>query len=401
VIIPVILAGGFGKRLQPLSTNNRPKQFIKLIDNYSTFQHSVRNALAINQQQIIILANVQCAQLIAEQLVEIKVTNAQIIFEASSLNTAMAISIAGIFIAKININACMLVLPADHLISDVGVLQQKLLSFTNIKDKLILFGIKPLWPEINYGYIQATASLLEQKELFKIDKFIEKPDLQHIKSLTPECTYWNSGIFLFPIIFLLQEIQNLDATMLTMANNMLLQGVVVCDNVYLADSFKDINTGSIDCLLLENNANLFMAKLNITWRDLGTWSSLLDFFYQQYLANTMMMEVVDKSWGEYVVIKKGEGFLVKIITLKPYQQTSLQYHKHRSEYFMVLKGEARIFLEDQVGDFAPGQCAYIDTNALHQISNPHANELQIIEMQIGDILQEDDIVRIEQELMLN
>jgi mannose-1-phosphate guanylyltransferase len=391
-----------GRRLWPLSTNKRPKQFIKLIDDRSSFQHCVLNALAINRQMIVVLANIEFEQLIKEQLAEIKVEGAHIIFEVNNLNTAVAISIAGVFIAKININACMLILPSDHLIGDVKILQQKLLSLKNITDKLILFGIKPLWAETNYGYIQAANLTLEQEELLKIDKFIEKPDLQRIKSFTSNDTYWNSGIFLFPIIFFLQQMQNTNATILAMANNMLLKSKVVCDNVYLADSLNNSHATSIDSLLLENNPHLLMAKLNVVWRDIGTWKSLLDFFYQYYLQNiNKITEVVDKSWGQYVVIKRGEGFLVKIITLNSQQQTSLQYHRHRGEYLMILAGNAQIALEDEMHDLAPGQCVYIETNALHQISNPCANKLQIIEMQIGDILQEHDIVRIENELILS
>lgn len=398
MIVAIILAGGFGSRLYPLSTKTKPKQFLKILNKYSTFQSAVLNAAMITNK-IVISCNLSLEIIAREQLAEINIDNFSFIFEEETLNTARAIIISALYANDFNQDASILIFPADHIIEDFYALKEKIAQLIKIKDKLVLFGIKPLWKETSYGYI--LTAKYQDHELQKIEKFIEKPDNNEINQLllNNHSVYWNSGIFFFPVSFFLQEIIKCNKDFFVKTKKYYDYAKIIDDNLYIATkNYNDKSSNlSIDYLFLEKSSSLFVLKLDIIWCDIGSWDRLLDFFYKNYINQELdKTEHIRKSWGNYVVVARGPGFLVKIINLFPGEKTSLQYHNHRSEHHMIIKGRAKIIIEDRIKYLHQNQLFHIKMKAQHQIINDDERyPLQIIEMQVGDLISEDDIVRLE------
>ncbi len=393
MIIPIILAGGFGKRLYPLSTESKPKQFLKILGNYSTFQSAVLNAMMINEK-IIISCNISMESIARKQLAEINADDFSFIFEDISCNTAMSIIISALCAVKTNKDTSILIFPADHIVEDIYILKEKIRELSAVKDKLVLFGVKPLWRESSYGYIQIKKN--SSQDLQSVEKFIEKPDVIQIEKLLSENLplYWNSGIFFFPVSFFLQEVKKYSQDLLYSAAGYYDAAKLAGVDIYLELDDKTPSNISIDYLLLEKSSSLFVCNLDIVWRDIGSWGRLLDFFYSNYINN--IIENIQKPWGDYSVINKGDRYLVKILNILPGAKTSLQYHHHRSEYSMIVEGMAKIIIDDKVLYLKKGQLFNVDIGSKHQIINVDENiTLQIVEMQMGDILSEDDIVRLE------
>jgi mannose-1-phosphate guanylyltransferase/mannose-6-phosphate isomerase len=346
MIIPVILAGGFGKRLHPLSTEKNPKQFLKILGNYSTFQSAVLRAMMM-AERIIISCNSSLEMIARRQLGEINADNFSFIFEDIACNTAMSIIISALCIIETNQDASILIFPADHIIEDIFILKEKITELAEVKDRLILFGIRPLWQESSYGYIQIKTN--STNNLQEVEKFIEKPNTKQIQQLLSDNLplYWNSGIFFFPISFFLQEVKKHNEDILSVAINHYHNAKFADNDIYLKLNDGPISSNiSIDYLLLEKSSSLLVSELDITWRDIGSWGRLLDFFYRNY--NNQSCDIspnIEKLWGNYFIITKGDRFLVKIMNILPGKKTSLQYHRHRSECSMVTEGKAKIIID--------------------------------------------------------
>ncbi|MBV1883624.1 MAG: mannose-1-phosphate guanylyltransferase/mannose-6-phosphate isomerase [Pseudomonadales bacterium] len=473
MIIPVILAGGSGTRLWPVSRKSYPKQFINLVDDQlSLFQQTVlRVKDTLTDQPPIILCNEEHRFLVSEQLRAINIENASVILEPVGRNTAPAIGVAAHYaMVHRDKDAQILVLPSDHAIADEGgfVKRVQLASEVSSKGYLVTFGIKVVKPETGYGYIKQGARCDDQKSVADIDaahcieKFVEKPDLSTAQRYMDSGEYyWNSGMFLFGASAYLSELLE-HAADIHVGVNLAFEGIEKdLDFIRLPEQvFADIRSESIDYAVMENTRNAAVMSLDVGWNDLGVWSSLTEITSADENNNIISGDVLtsethnsliraesrlvatvgiddvivietadavlvaDKSrsqeikaivnklnsderpeaeihqkvyrpWGWYETICLSERFQVKRIQVKPGLSLSLQKHHHRAEHWVVVRGTATITRGETVQTYTEDQSTYIPLGEVHRLANPGVIPLEIIEVQTGSYLGEDDIVRFE------
>jgi len=479
MIIPVILAGGSGTRLWPVSRKSYPKQFINLVDDQlSLFQQTVLRVKGqLTDQAPIVLCNDEHRFLVSEQLREIGVDDAAVILEPVGRNTAPAIAIAALYAVKnIDKDAQILVLPSDHAIANVsGFVEAAQFAGKVAKNGyLVTFGIKVVKPETGYGYIKKgdqrrgndNGSDNENDAIidsaFKIDQFVEKPDRPTAQQYMDSGEYyWNSGMFLFGASEYLNELKT-HADDIYQGAKSAFEGVEKdLDFIRLPKTlFGDIRSESIDYAVMEKTQNASVISLDVGWNDLGVWSSLTEITTADQNNNIISGDVLaedttnsliraesrlvatvgvdnlivvetadavliaDKSksqeikaivnrlnaegrseaeshqkvyrpWGWYETICLSERFQVKRIQVKPGLSLSLQMHHHRAEHWVVVKGTATITRGEEEFTYSEDQSTYIPLGTVHRLANPGVIPLEIIEVQTGSYLGEDDIVRFE------
>ncbi len=451
----IILAGGSGSRLWPLSRELYPKQLLNLNSDKSLLQ-STFERLSNCTTQIVSITNTKHASNVRMQLSELT-DNPLVLSEPVAKNTAPAIVLATKFIMqKSNSDPVIIVVPSDHLIED----KEKFLSTVKKGEKLaeqgyiVTFGIEPNYPETGYGYINTCDKL---DEGLRVKEFVEKPNLETAKKYLQAGTYfWNSGIFMFKASTLFKEtIKHAPE----IAN--------VSEEFDFAEkseipfiNFDKMPSISIDYAIMEKSDKIALVKLESDWNDLGSWQSIYDvskkdengnvfvghvldensknsFVYSSSklvatigLEDTVIVETEDailackkdqtqnvkhiyetlkkqndnthlvhktvyRPWGFYTVIAQGEGFMTKIIHVNPGQKLSVQSHNFRSEHWVVLSGTAKVILEDKDFILSPGHSVDIPLKAIHSLQNPYKEDLKIIEVQKGNPLIEEDIVRYE------
>lgn len=434
----IILAGGSGSRLWPLSRELYPKQLLHLYSDKSLLQSTFeRLTNFIPAQEIICVTNKGNYQQIKMQLDDIA-KDAVIISEDCSKNTAPAISFALNHIENItNNDEIILVVPSDLLINDNKNFIQSIkngIEFAQ-QGKIVTFGVKPTYPETGFGYILS--------ENNSVSKFIEKPDEKTASKLIENPNYyWNSGIFMFKISTIKNEMKK------------------YCPEILNIENFENLPYISIDYALIERTENLAMVELTSDWKDLGAWNSVYDaspkdnnnnvfvghvldidsknsFVYsssklvatvgledmvvvetedailackknkaqevkqvyetlrKQHDGTQKIHKTVQRPWGFYTIIAQGKGFITKIIHVNPGQKLSVQSHNYRSEHWVVLTGTAKVVLEGKDNILSPGHSIDIAVKEIHSLQNPFDEHLEIIEVQKGDILEEDDIIRYE------
>ena len=434
----VILAGGSGSRLWPLSRELYPKQLLHLYSDKSLVQSTFeRLTNFIPAQEIICVTNKSSYQQIKMQLDEIS-TEAVIISEECSKNTAPAISFALDYIEKqTDDDEIILVVPSDLLINDNKSFEQSIkrgIEFAK-SGKIVTFGVKPTYAETGFGYILS--------ENNNVSKFIEKPDEKTASELIKNPNYyWNSGIFMFKLSTIKNEMKK------------------YCPEILDTDNFEQLPYISIDYALIEQTKNLAMVELTSDWKDLGAWNFVYDvspkdknnnvfvghvldiesknsFVYsssklvatvgledmvvvetedailackknkaqevkqvyetlrKQHDGTQKIHKTVHRPWGFYTIIAQGKGFITKIIHVNPGQKLSVQSHNYRSEHWVVLTGTAKVVLEGKDNILSPGHSIDIAVKEIHSLQNPFDEHLEIIEVQKGDILEEDDIIRYE------
>jgi len=465
-IIPVILSGGSGTRLWPLSRSQHPKQYIKLTTENTMLQDTILRLKALdNLGDPIIVCSQQHRFLVAEQLNQINVINPIILLEPNGRNTAPAITAAAIHAQNINKNDhnMLLILPADHIIKDVDVFHKviNLAVMRARQDKLITFGIVPTNPNINYGYIKSETDPMDGK-FSKVEEFREKPDKNTAESFIKKGGYlWNSGIFMFEAKFFLKEISQHASEIVKNIRLSLENSKVDLDFVRLEEkSFNASPSQSIDYALMEKSHNVEVIPLNAGWNDLGSWQSLYDdstkddngnvlngdvviedtsnsyVYAQNHLLVTIgikdivvvdtpnatliatkeklhkinkIMEQLNKDnriersfhrkvfrpWGWYDSIESGEHFQVKKLHVKSGAKLSLQLHYKRAEHWVIVKGTATVTKDDKKLTLSKGESTYIAANTKHSLENLQNEPLEVIEIQSGVYLGEDDIVRFE------
>lgn len=296
MILPVILSGGFGTRLWPLSNKNRPKQFLNLLDKNSLFQDTILRIREMkNSLNPLVICNEDHRFLIAAQLQKLDTLCSGIILEPTGRNTAPAITIAALYALENNQDPILLVLPSDHLITNKSAFIEAIntaLPYAN-KGKLITFGVTPNKPETGYGYIQADKSI-DQKEIYNVKKFVEKPNLQLAESYLRNGNYfWNSGIFMFRASSLLHEINKHAKDILLDCTESFKKRVACPDFIRLNEEiFTNCRSESIDYAVMEKTSNALVVPMDAGWSDLGTWSALYDASKKDELRNVKIGKVI-------------------------------------------------------------------------------------------------------------
>ena len=469
-MIPVILSGGSGTRLWPLSRSNYPKQFLPITDEKTLFQLTLERVSNLNQSLInfqnpIIVTNENHRFIVAEQLRQQKVT-AKILLEPVAKNTAPAIAAAAELALSYGEDPVLLILAADHVIQqqeafnkaiEVGLIAAE-------AGNLVTFGIVPNVPETGYGYIKANIIIdkaLDNK-IYTVEKFVEKPNLETAQKYIAEGSYlWNSGMFMFKASVYLQELEKYNPAIVKSAKDSIANSKNDLDFVRLdKSSFEQSPEDSIDYAVMEKTDKAVVVPLDANWSDVGAWKSVWEVSSKdengnvlrgdtiaQGTTNTLVhaehrlvsvlgledvvvietsdavlvanknkvqdikkiVEQLKKSkrtevdshrkmyrpWGSYDSIDSGSRYQVKCIVVNPGQKLSLQMHHHRAEHWIVVNGTAKVRKGDETILLTENQSIYIPLGETHALENPGKVPLELIEVQSGSYLGEDDIVRFE------
>lgn len=453
----IILAGGSGSRLWPLSRDMYPKQLLSLDNENSLLQQTfLRLRKFSSAENIATVTNIKHFQDIKLQLNSID-SNNLVIAEPLGKNTAPAIACTlEYFMQKNNNNDddIVLIVPSDHLINNTEAFVETVRKGEKLAQAgyIVTFGIKPTYPETGYGYIKTAQSL---EVGFKVEKFVEKPNLATAqKYLESGNFYWNAGIFMAKISTLLDEFAKYEPEIFATLKKLDFSNSTKIDySIYEA-----MPSISIDYAIMEKSDKIALIELESDWNDLGSWQSLYEikpkdengnvltgkvvindvknsFIYSQKelvavsgLEDVVIVETEDaimacrmsdsqsvkklyeklkesnttklhktvfRPWGYYTCMNEGDGYLTKTICVLPHQKLSVQSHNHRSEHWVVLEGQALVLLDDKKYDVYAGDSIDIPLKAKHSLQNPYEKELKIIEVQKGDYISEDDIIRYE------
>jgi mannose-1-phosphate guanylyltransferase/mannose-6-phosphate isomerase len=454
----VLLSGGSGTRLWPLSREAYPKQFLPLAGEDSMLQATWRRVATIAPSAPpIVIANEEHRFLAAEQLRLVGVPDPAIVLEPVGRNTAPAIAAAALQALGAGDDPLLLVLPSDHVVRDAESFRAAVQAASPAAEQgaLVTFGIVPNAPETGFGYIQSSPG----KGVRKVLRFVEKPDAAAAQRYLDEGGYyWNSGMFLFRASRYLDELRKFRPDILEATTRAFEAAKRDGDFVRLdKDAFAACPSDSIDYAVMEKTDAAMVLPVDIGWNDVGSWSALWDvseqdgdgnahhgdvisvdsrdsYAYARRLValvgvdNLVVVETDDavlvarkdrvqqvkdvvarlkseqrsqaalhrevhRPWGSYDSIDMAEGFQVKRIKVKPGAQLSLQSHKRRAEHWIVVRGTARVTRDNDVFELFANQSTYIPIGAKHRLENPGTEMLELIEVQSGDYLGEDDIVR--------
>lgn len=389
-IHPVILSGGAGTRLYPLSRPEMPKQFLALAGDRTLIQQTAQRAARYGAPSII--GNHGHRDLIARQLTQAGIDPRAVILEPMKRNTAPAAAVASLLVAQADPAGLVFLLPSDHAIMDEAAFHKtvEIAAPAASQGFIVTFGIAPDRPETGYGYIQKGSQVVPG--VLSVARFAEKPSLDKAKSYLASGLYcWNSGMFLFRADAMLEELQRhaprvLAAARAAIATSKHDGAFVLLDDAAFSAS-PDI---SIDHAVMEKTGRAAVVPCDIGWSDIGSWSALWRF--SQTRAD-LAAAAVTRPWGRFTSIATGEGFQVKEIVVNPQSRISLQRHSHRREHWTVVTGTARVTRDEEVFDLALNESAEIPLGAKHRLENPGREPLHIIEVQFGDYLGEDDIER--------
>jgi mannose-1-phosphate guanylyltransferase/mannose-6-phosphate isomerase len=449
----LILAGGKGTRLWPLSRELMPKQFIRFFNGNSLFQMTVRRALLLSSpDEIYVVANREYKFRVLDDLSDIgvKVPEDNILLEPRGRNTLPAIYWGVKTVNERKGKSKILVLPSDHYIDPNENYVRAVREGEGIADEYIVtFGVKPTRPHTGYGYIKPGEKL---KSGFRVDEFREKPDEERAKIYLSQGYLWNSGMFLLDTDLFMEEVRRMIPSVAEAFSSSDLEGAY--------ESVPDI---SIDKGLMERTDKAAVIPLDVSWSDLGGFNSLYEILGKDEMENAFRVNsngsyiqlrssgnlviterltaivgvsnlvIVDtgdallvadrkedqgvrevyeelirrgderalihrtvyRPWGSYTVLENGDRYRVKRITLLPGRRLSLQRHYNRSEHWVVVRGTAKIIIDGEERVLRPGESTFIPMGSVHRLENPGKIDLEVIEVQIGDYLGEDDIERLE------
>lgn len=464
MIIPVILSGGTGSRLWPLSRELYPKQFLPLLNDQTLFQNTVTRVQTIADAVApMVICNEEHRFMVAEQLHTLAIMPKAVILEPVGRNTAPAVTIAALH-AKTMEDAddpILLVLPADHVIKDVAAFQSTVAKAINSAQdgKLITFGVTPENPETGYGYIRAGQPLADGVG-YLVERFEEKPDAVTAQHYVESGNYyWNSGMFMFRASCFLEEMQHFAPAIIASCQQAKSAEQADLDFLRLDKAtFAKCPSDSIDYAVMEKTSNAVVVPLDVGWDDVGAWSALWKVGNRDEHGNiaegdtltlntqnsyvrsenrlvvtlgvndTVVVETADavlvaardrvqdvknvvnqlkathreeahhhrkvyRPWGNYDSTDNANRFQVKRITVNPGGRLSAQMHHHRAEHWIVVSGTARVTRGDEVFLLTENQSTYIPLGIKHRLENPGIIPLELIEVQSGSYLGEDDIVR--------
>jgi mannose-1-phosphate guanylyltransferase/mannose-6-phosphate isomerase len=392
-IRPVILCGGAGTRLWQQSKNNLAKQFIDF-GNWSLLEKTLLRLKGPIFDYPIISTNSQYINLVKEHLKKTKFKKYKIIVEPSKRNTAPAI-LTSALIKDIPENQPIIFLSADHLIEKTKVFNK---AINNVKKDLTetniyIFGIKPTSPSSKYGYF-LTKKI--NKTINKVIKFYEKPLDVIAKRIIKKKGYWNSGIFFLRKDSIINNFKKYQPKTFKNCLNAMSKSKLKKNICYLEkESFNKTSINSFDYAILEKAKDINAIKLDIPWSDLGSWFEICKMFDKNKKKYFQQKNVFYRPWGKYVNLYRGKGFLVKELHVKPKGVLSLQKHYHRSENWLITQGTPKITLNKKIFKKSKNESIFIPLGAIHRIHNPYKKIVKIIEVQVGSILKETDIVRYE------
>ncbi|MFC5696531.1 mannose-1-phosphate guanylyltransferase/mannose-6-phosphate isomerase [Pseudomonas sp. GCM10022186] len=463
-MIPVILSGGSGSRLWPLSRKQYPKQFLALTGEQTLFQQTLQRLNFDGMQPAVLVANQDHRFIVQEQLDAMGLEAQSMLLEPFGRNTAPAVAMAAMQLVAEGRDDLMLVLPADHVLRDQRAFQQALALATIAAEKgeMVLFGVPAERPETGYGYIRSKADAALPDGVSRVAQFVEKPDDARARQYVESGDYfWNSGMFLFRASRFLEELKHHDVdiydTCLLALERSKRDGIAVSID---AATFACCPDNSIDYAVMEKTARACVVPLAAGWNDVGSWSSIWEVHDKDQDGNVTKGDVVVQDshnclvhgngklvsviglddvvvvetkdammiahkdrvqdvkklvnkldadgrsetqnhcqvyrpWGSYDSVDMGGRFQVKHITVKPGAQLSLQMHHHRAEHWIVVSGTAQVTCDDKVFLLTENQSTYIPIASVHRLANPGKIPLEIIEVQSGSYLGEDDIERLD------
>ena len=461
MIIPIIMAGGSGTRLWPLSRSLYPKQFLSLINENSLLQETLKRLDGLNCLPPVIVSNNEHRFIVAEQLRQFGVDDFQIILEPVGRNTAPAVALAALKSLEFHGDHDMLVLAADHAIQDIEAFHAAVLAAEqeSVDNKLVTFGIVPTKPETGYGYIKKGEQV--KNSVFKVNSFVEKPDLETAKNyLEQKCYLWNSGMFMFKASVYLDELKKFRPDILAACKESLSSASTDLDFIRLnSDVFAECPDESIDYAVMEKTQDCVVIPLDADWSDIGSWISLWEisekdehenvshgdvinynsrnnYIYSEgSLISTVgvnnliivqtkdallvaqqdnvqdikkIVEILKKQkrsehishrevyrpWGRYDSVERGDRYQVKRITVKPGECLSTQMHHHRAEHWVVVAGTAKVTCGERTFFVTENESTFIPIGTVHTLENPGKIPLEVIEIQSGVYLGDDDIVRL-------
>lgn len=458
-MIPIILSGGSGTRLWPLSRKMYPKQFLSLLHDETMLQRTLQRLEGLEHAAPTVVCNDEHRFIVAEQARQIGIEDLSIILEPFGKNTAPAIAVAAVHAMQQDADPVLLVLTADHEIPDQR-------AFTDVvkqaqplaaAGKLVTFGIVPTYAATGYGYIRRGDA---EGNGFVVDEFIEKPDGKTAEQyLASDSYYWNSGMFMFRVGAYLAELEKFNPEMVAHCREAAAEmsediGFLRLD----AEAFARCEADSIDYALMEKTDLACVVPMDAGWSDIGSWSSLweqgrkdkngnatrgdvlacdtensivhaesrlvatvgvsdlvivetqdavlvadktkaqevkqiVEQLAQEEREEENFHRIVYRPWGSFDSIDEGEGYKVKRISVKPGARLSKQMHHHRAEHWVVVRGTARVFRDEEIFDLHENESVFIPLGTTHYLENPGDEPLDIIEVQSGSYLGEDDIVR--------
>lgn len=459
MLYPVVLSGGSGSRLWPMSRELYPKQFLPLVSERTLLQDTLLRLNGIDHQAPILICNEEHRFLAAEQLRQIGQLGHNVVLEPVGKNTAPAIALAAFTALRADKDAVLLVLPADHVIQNADVFSEtisKALPYGRAGN-LLTFGVVPAYPETGYGYISRGEA---NGEVYRVASFVEKPDLATAAAyLATGNYYWNSGMFLFRADRYLEELKAHRPDIYDACERSIQRTAEDLDFIRVdKELFDTCPSESIDYAVMENTDSAVVMPLDAGWSDVGSWLALADIessdacgnvfkgdvlhhetrntyvFAENSLVSTVGVQdivvvqtkdavlvahkdhvqdvkavvselkatgrtehrvhrEVYRPWGKYDSIDNGERYQVKRITVQPGEKLSVQMHYHRAEHWIVVSGTANVTIGEHTQMVSENQSVYIPLGSVHSLENPGKITLELIEVQSGPYLGEDDIVR--------
>ena len=460
MLTPVLLSGGVGSRLWPVSRESHPKQFQPLAGELSMLQETLKRTTGLDESAPVVVCNEEHRFMVAEQLRQVNLEASALILEPVGRNTAPAVALAALYAVADDPDALLLVLPADHVIQDVEAFVAAVGKAVPLaqQGRLMTFGVVPSSPETGYGYIKCGESL--GGDLYGLERFVEKPDAPTAAAYLESGSYlWNSGMFLLGAAAYLEELKSHAPEILSCCQDAMQSANRDMDFVRPEPAiFDGCPSDSIDYAVMENTERGGVVSLDCGWSDVGAWSALWDvsardkegnasrgdvildnckdsYFYSdsRLVAATgvnglVVVETADavlvadrdkvqdvkrivnqlkaqdrpevslhrrvyRPWGSYESLVTAERFQVKRIIVDPGERLSLQMHHHRAEHWIVVSGTAEVTCEDRTFMLGEDESTYIPLGNKHRLANPGRIPLELIEVQSGTYLGEDDIVR--------
>lgn len=461
-ILPVVMAGGSGTRLWPLSREMYPKQFLALEAGQSMLQSTVGRLQGLDVLKPVVICNENHRFLVAEQLRQMGALQGNILLEPVGRNTAPAVALAALHASREGTDPLMLVLAADHMIQNTAAFQAAVLKALPLAEQgaLVTFGIVAQRPETGYGYIRRGKSVAEGA--YEVAAFVEKPNLAVAESYLAEGGYdWNSGMFLFRASRYLQALQAHRPDVLQACEAAMADAQSDMDFVRVNEAlFRACPDVSIDYAVMEKTSDAVLVPMDAGWSDVGAFAALWEVLPQDAQGNvhrgdvlthdshnnlvmsenalvatvglqdTVVVQTKDavfvaprarasevkliveqlkragrtehqlhrevfRPWGKYDSVDASSRYQVKRITVKPGARLSVQMHHHRAEHWIVVSGTANVTLDGQQHLLTENQSIYLPVGAVHALENPGKIPLELIEVQVGSYLGEDDIVRFE------
>jgi len=390
-IKPVIMCGGAGTRLWPQSKNNLPKQFINF-GGWTLFEKTLQRIKSSTFDYPVISTNLAYVNLIRKYLLKCKIKKFKIVIESSKKNTAPAI-LTSALLKEIPYDQSMIFFPADHLIEKKNRFNKSIVSnkkYLNDRN-IFIFGIKPTSPSSEYGYF-LTKKI--SRNINKVDRFIEKPNINKAKKIIKKNGYWNSGMFFARKDSIVNNFKKHQPQIFKLCIDAVNKSTIQ-KNVYHLNkrSFNKLKEKSFDYAILEKSRNINAIKLNIPWSDLGSWKEISNIFNKNKSKYFKESNVFYRPWGKYINLYSGNGFLVKELVLNPMSSISLQKHKFRTEHWTITSGKAIITINKKKFFKNINETAFIPKGVIHRAENPFKKPVKIMEVQTGTILKETDIIR--------